>query len=149
MLEPLFNLIDRVKQLDAEKIVINLIFKDEIRTFILDLNRQKQLYEKGEDIEGNVLGEYSAYTEEITQGRKKAGSHYTLFDTGEFYRSFDVAVYSDNSFVVEADTIKDDGTDLARKFGQDILGLSSDSKGELINKLLPLIIEQVKLQLSE
>lgn len=149
MLEPLFNLIDRVKQLDAEKIVINLIFKDEIRTFILDLNRQKQLYEKGEDIEGNALGEYSAYTEEITQGRKKAGSHYTLFDTGEFYRSFDVAVYSDNSFVVEADTIKDDGTDLARKFGQDILGLSSDSKGELINKLLPLIIEQVKLQLSE
>lgn len=149
MLGALFNLIDKVKALDAEKIVINLIFKDEIRTFILDLNRQKQLFEKGEDTEGNVLGEYTAFTEEITGGRKKAGSHYTLLDTGEFYKSFDVAVYSDNSFVVEADTIKEDGTDLARKFGQDILGLSSDSKGELIQKILPLIIEQVKLQLSE
>lgn len=148
MLGALFNLIDKVKALDAEKIVINLIFKDEIRTFILDLNRQKQLFEKGEDTQGNVLGEYSGWTEEITGGRKKAGTHYTLLDTGEFYKSFDVAVYSDNSFVIEADTLKDDGTDLARKFGQDILGLSDDSRGELIKKLLPLIIEQVKIQLA-
>jgi hypothetical protein len=136
-----------VRSLDASKILIRVIFIDEIRVFILDLNRINQLYDKGEDIKGDVIGEYSGFTEEITKGRKKAGTHYTLYDTGDFYKSFDVNVYSDDSFTIEADSIKEDGTDLARKFGNGILGLSSDSKNKLVNKILPLIISETRKQI--
>jgi hypothetical protein len=147
MLGKIFKLCDNIINLDANKIVINVIFKDEVRSFILDLNRINQLYDKGEDIQGDVIGEYSRFTEEITKGRKKAGAHYTLYDTGAFYKSFDVAVYSDDSFTIEADSIKEDGTDLTRKFGKGILGLSSESKGKLVEKIIPLVIVELRKQI--
>jgi hypothetical protein len=149
MLGALFRLCDNVKNLDAGKILINLIFKDEIRKYVLDLNRINQLFEKGEDSYENFLGTYSYRTEQITKGRKKAGEHITLLDTGDFYRSFDIAVYSDESFTIEANTIKEDGTDLAssKRYGKGILGLSEDSKAKLVDKIMPLIIIEVKKEI--
>lgn len=143
----IFKMCDNIIALDVKKIAINVIFKDEIRVFILDLNRIDQLFKTGEDIYGNFLGTYSFRTEILTKGKKKAGDHYTLFDTGEFYRSFDVAVYSDESFTVEADTLKEDGTDLAKKFGKGILGLNDASKQKLIDKILPFILIEIRKQI--
>jgi hypothetical protein len=147
----LFDLTANAINMDVQKIAIRLIFTDEIRVFILDLNRINQLFDKGENAYGDFLGTYSYRTELITKGRKKAGDHITLFDTGEFYRSFDVAVFSDNSFLIEANTIKDDNTDLAssKRYGKGILGLSEESKGKLIEKILPLIIIEVRKELSK
>lgn len=149
MLNALFKVCDNVARLDAGKVLINIIFKDDIRVFVLDLNRIEQLFKKGEDIKGDVIGEYSGYTEEITKGRKKAGDNYTLLDTGAFYKSFDIAVYSDNSFSIEAETVKEDGTDLARKFGKGILGLSPESINKLIDKIVPLIIIEVRKKILD
>lgn len=143
----IFKMCDNIIAIDAKKIAINVIFKDEIRVFILDLNRIDQLFKTGEDIYGNFLGSYSFRTEILTKGKKKAGDHYTLFDTGEFYKSFDVAVYSDESFTVEAETIKEDGTDLAKKFGKGILGLNAASKDKLITKILPFILIEIRKQI--
>lgn len=174
MLNALLKLIDNVKQLDAGKVFVKVIFQDEVRLFIIDLNKQKQLFELGVGTNGEVLGYYSAYTEELTGGAKKAGDHYTLYDTGAFYRSFDVNVYADNSFEIEADTIKEDGTDLQRKFldkgaitgttvdkkgeitgftraagsGGNILGLTTESKNKLVEKILPDIRNEILRRLQ-
>lgn len=147
----IYKLCDNAIKLDAAKIFIRIIFKDEIRVFILDLNRINQLYEKGEDSYENFLGTYSYRTENITKGRKKAGDHITLLDTGAFYKSFDIAVYSDESFTIEANTIKEDGSDLAssKRYGKGILGLNEESKCKLIEKILPEIIIEVRRQLLD
>ena len=149
MIEAITNLTNNIKNLDAGKIAINLLFKDEIRQYVLDLNRIDQLFDEGIDSEGNILGEYTYNTEVISKGRKRAGSNYTLYDTGAFYKSFDVAVYSDKSFTIDAETIKEDGTDLARKFGKNILGLSGANLNKLIDKILPLIIIQIREELNK
>lgn len=149
MFEKLLTLTDNVKKLAPDKVLVRVLFESEIRLFILDLNKQKQLFDKGITAEGNIAGYYSAFTEEITKGRKRAGDHYTFFDTGEFYRSFDVAVYSDGEFLIEANTIKEDGTDLQQKYRKEgnILGLTDESKSELIHKIYPAIIEQIRVDL--
>jgi archaellin len=146
---PLYKLCDNAMKIDVSKVFIKVIFKDEIRVFILDLNRIEQLYKKSEDSYENFLGTYSYATERITKGRKKAGSSITLLDTGAFYKSFDIAVYSDESFTIEANTVKEDGTDLAssKRYGKGILGLSDESKGKLIEKILPEIITEVRKQI--
>ncbi len=43
--------------------------------------------------------------------------------------------------------MKEDGTDLARKFGKGILGLTTESKNKLIDKILPLVIIDIRNQI--
>jgi len=149
MLGALFKLCDNIINIDVSKIFIRIIYKDEIRVYILDLNRISQLFEKSEDSYENFLGTYSFATEKISKGRKKAGSSITLLDTGAFYKSFDIAVYSDDSFTIEANTVKEDGSDLAssKRYGKGILGLSAESKDKLIEKITPLIIIELKKEI--
>ena len=64
------------------------------QVWTLDLIRQDQLFKEGQDGDGNILGYYSAYTEEINP-EKKAGSHYTLHDTGDFYESMIFNIFVD------------------------------------------------------
>lgn len=100
------------------------------RNWTLDLVRQKQLFEKGVDEFNKVIGVYSPVTEMINP-KKEAGTHYTLFDTGEFYKSMFIIVFAD-SFVIDADPIKvdDDGdiTNLFDEYGEGIVGLTDESK---------------------
>jgi len=149
MLGALFKLCDNIINIDVSKLFIRIVFQDEIRVYILDLNRISQLFEKSEDSYENFLGTYSYATEKISKGRKKAGSSITLLDTGAFYKSFDIAVYSDESFTIEANTIKEDGSDLAssKRYGKGILGLSTESKNKLIAKIEPLLIIEIRKQI--
>ena len=76
-----------------------------VRKFILDLIRIKQLRQEGIDQNENVIGLYSQLTELLSGGRKKAGTHFTLYDTGEFYRSMFVLVMKD-SIIIDANYSK-------------------------------------------
>jgi len=62
----------------------------------------------------------------------------TLYDTGEFYASFEVVV-NDEGFSIKADTAKE-GSDLRDRWGDRILGLSNES----IKEIKPLFIEELK-----
>jgi len=96
-------------------------FKKEILSWIQD----DQLRKRGVDEDGDVIGEYSLYTQILSGGRKKFGDHYTLEDTGEFFKSMYVVVLSD-SIVIEADPIK--GNDnLFFKYGEGIIGLTEEN----------------------
>lgn len=74
---------------------------------------------------------------------KRAGEPIFLLDEGDFYRSFKVKVL-DDGFTIQADAIKDDGTDLVQQYGKDILGLTNESKSEIIKKILPMVIQETR-----
>jgi hypothetical protein len=96
-------------------------FKKDILSWIQD----DQLRKRGVDEDEEVIGYYSLYTEILSGGRKKFGEHYTLEDTGEFFKSMYIVVLSD-SIVIEADPIKGDDN-LFYKYGDGIIGLTEEN----------------------
>lgn len=94
---------------------------------------QERLRTKGTDSDNQIIGLYSLATEFISNGKKKQGTPYTLFDTGDFYASMFVVVFAE-SFVVEADPIKEDDN-LFEKYGQNIISLTNEEL-EVVKKNL-------------
>lgn len=108
------------------------VFSDvRFQKWILDLIRKDQLFEAGVDENGEIIGFYSPTTEAINP-TKKAGTHYTLFDTGDFYKSM-VIYLGTNFFDIEADPIKDN-ENLFEKYGEGIIGLTENSREKLRNE---------------
>ena len=117
-------------------------FDLEFKKQILDWIRIDQLREKGVDEDGDVIGYYSLYTEILSGGRKKFGDHYTLEDTGAFYRSMFITVFRD-SIVIDADPIK--GQDnLFFKYGEGIIGLTEENMGLLQQEIKKKYIEKAR-----
>lgn len=115
------------------------IFKDEtLKTFILDMVTEEQLFKKGIDEDGDVIGYYSEFTEAINP-EKRAGTHYTLKDTGAFFDSFKITVFP-TYFEIDANPIKtnDKGEkeNLFWKYGEGILGLTEESLEKLGQEIL-------------
>jgi hypothetical protein len=104
------------------------------RTEILRMIKQDQLTAKGIDATGEVIGYYSLATELITKGRKQQGDHYTLDDTGYFYKSMFIRVLA-NEILIDADGQKDE-ENIIDKYGSKILNLTNEN--------LQLLIERVK-----
>ena len=72
------------------------VFKDpNLQRWILDLIRKNQLLKAGVDEDGVIIGFYSPVTQAINP-KKKAGTPYTLFDEGDFYRS--MVIYLGTNF---------------------------------------------------
>jgi hypothetical protein len=150
----LFDLANNAKQLDEKLFFVYCVEKE--KEFILDLNRISQLLEQGENIEGSVIGYYSANTEQIANGqsfsfkgrttKKIKGTHYTLLDTSYFYHSFRIR-FSGDGFKIIADDDKD-GKHLQDLF-PNILGLSHESKTELAEKIKPFFIELARKSMSK
>jgi hypothetical protein len=114
------------------------VFKDGVlKRQVLQWIQQDQLFEQGIDEDGDIIGTYSEFTELINP-EKVAGTHFTLFDTGEFYRSMFVVVLSD-SIVIEADPVKidDNGekTNLFYEYGEGIVGLTDENKQKLAEEV--------------
>lgn len=99
-------------------------FTPKTKTEILDMIREDQLRKKGIDGDGNVIGYYS-YVTELINPRKKFNTHYTLFDTGEFYRSMFVTVLQDR-IEINADGDKGD-ENLFVKYGSEIIKLTDEN----------------------
>lgn len=111
-------------------IIWNHVFSDkEFQTWILDLIRDDQLMEKGVDETGKIIGTYSWATQNIYNSSKIEGEHYTLFDTGDFYKSM-VILLGTNYFEIDADPIKENAN-LFTKYGEGIIGLTEESLEKL------------------
>lgn len=123
---------DFKKKLDKDK-AFEFAFDSEMQELLIELN-QSQLYDLGQDSEGASLGSYSPYTIKIKQSKGQPTSHITLYDTGEFYKSFK-AYYEDGSIVIDADAEKDD-TNLFDQFGVDILGLDDSNMSIFVNEII-------------
>jgi len=125
------------------------VLKDEkFQIWTLDLIRQDQLFKEGQDGDGNILGYYSAFTEQL-KPEKKEGSHYTLKDTGDFYESMIFNIFVDY-LEIDADPIKHDKitgeeTNLFQKYGEDILKLNEENLELFKIKLVEKYIDTVKM----
>jgi hypothetical protein len=121
-------------------------FDVELKNKVLDWIRLDQL-QKGIDEDEEIMGLYSYWTE-IINPEKKAGTPYTLKDTGYFYRSLFIDVLSD-SFEIDGDGQKyDDVTgeekDLFELYGEGIVGLTEKNKVKLSEELTLKYIEYAK-----
>ena len=115
----------------------------QIRKEILDWIKEDQL-QKGVDGNNEVIGLYSYATELISGGEKEEGDPYTLYDTGEFYRSMFLVILPD-SLVFEADPMK--GKDnLFTKWdsGTSIIKLNPENRIKLTKLVKTKHIEYIK-----
>lgn len=133
--------LNRAKYMLHLKSIWLAVFSDPaFKTQILNWIRQDQLFKRGIDGDGDVIGLYSEFTEMINP-EKIAGTHYTLFDSGEFYRSMfiTIGIGSDPSITIDADPIKidDDGekTNLFWKYGENIVALTDENRSKLADEI--------------
>lgn len=130
--------------------MLQLANNREFTDYIIYLNTQKQLFEKGINANGiklsDIGGDYSHYTVELKKEKGQPIDRITLKDTGDFYNSFVVFLDGQDDFVISADTIKDT-TDLIVEWGKEILGLNEESLILLRQKALPIIINYVEKQI--
>lgn len=133
-------------RLDSSKILVRIWRDEEVQGFIVDLNRVDQLFKKGVDSLGEVFGLYASNQGAVSfKGNtkdKKRNSRIALFDTGDFYKTFDVQILP-NGFTITADDRKDD-KNLTDVYGKEILGLENESLEKLSRKILPLFIRATR-----
>ena len=129
-----------------QDIWIKVLQDQKFKEWILNLVRQDQLFDQGVDEDNEVIGYYSEWTEMVNP-EKIAGTHYTLFDTGEFYKSFILRV-GKNYFEIDADPLKKDDngetTNLFYKYSESILGLTEESKEKLARELIRRFLVEVR-----
>lgn len=149
-MEILFQIANNIKNLSQGKILFSTLSDNpQLKKMVIQLNTAIQLRSEHIDSNGNELfsqyhqsSVYSKTTEILSGGRKIAGTPYTLFDTGEFFKSFEI-ILDVNGFEINADPIKNGdsfgGTNLFEEYGEDILGLTDKNMTIFINALLPKI----------
>lgn len=123
----LYALVQRISSLD-EGVIFEIVFNDKrIQDEIIRLNTQEQLFKRGIDSEGKrITPEYTNRTKVIKLGKGQRTDHVTLKDTGDFYNSFRVSA-NKVSITIDADTLKDTN-DLTDKYGDEIIGLTDESR---------------------
>lgn len=126
-----------LQNISPNKEVEEILREPQLQAQILDLN-QAQMFDKGFDAKGDSLGDYSAASIDIYG--KRAG-HIQLYETGEFYGSMKVLVGTDG-FVISGDMVKPD-QDLQKKW-PDALGLTEESKSEIIPEVRDRLVDKVK-----
>ena len=114
---------------------------------ILDLIREDQLRSKGVDGNDEVIGFYSFATEIASGGKKEQGDHFTLNDTGDFYRSMFIRVLSDR-FTVNANGQKDDDN-LFDKYGDEIIQFTDENLDKIKSIIRKSYINYVRRILFE
>jgi len=101
-------------------------FEDEI----LDLNREEQIFKRGLDINGTLLGKYKDDYEGNTRGYpKEGGTPFNFFDTGELFSKFNLLSKGNQNKMTIENT---DGKSklLADKYGE-FVGLTEENKRKL------------------
>lgn len=126
--------------------------RKEVRLLVEELNRKR--LQKGKNTDGSPIknlqtgkSTYSITTEEIYKkiGRRiTAGSPYTMKFTGKFYTSIKVKNVTANYFEVDAQPIKEDGTNLFTTYGDFLIGASDEDFNTLRTVALPLILEYTR-----
>ncbi len=108
-------------------------FSTELKEQILKWIREDQLKAKGINSKGEVIGYYSLTTSFINP-KKKFNTHFTFYDTGEFFRSMFVRVFPDR-ITINADAQKGEDN-LFDLYGTEIIGITDENLEKLKEKIL-------------
>jgi len=146
--KPLRDIAEAVNRLDGPELISEVLTDNfKVREFILDLNRKGQLFDKGINSEGEKLKELvREYAPSTVAKKKRQGlpsDRIILFDSGEFYDSFELIIRR-KAFIIDADATKTNkdgeiGTDLFEEWGFGIVGLTDESKTKLTKFLIPFL----------
>lgn len=119
----------------------NIILDNE--SYIVDLNAEVQLYERGENNLGVSIADYMPYsplTIEIKRQKHQPTNRVTLRDEGDFESSFFIEANGEQ-FEIKASDWKTE--ELIKKYGRQILGLTDEHLEELIHDILyPELLEK-------
>lgn len=117
-----------------DQIIFEISNTDEFKELVISLNTEEQLFDKGIDARGlrldTIGGSYAPFTIQKKKSLGQPIDRVTLKDTGEFYDSYMVEVFV-GGFIINADPIKED-TNLLVEWGEDIIGLTEESKKKVM-----------------
>lgn len=138
---------DRVVELNeglaSGKFIRRIILDNE--AYIIDMNAQEQLYERGINRLGVKISDYAPYaplTIEIKKAKGQPTNRVTLRDEGDFESSFYIEA-GDTQFEIRASDPKTE--ELIKKYGRQILGLTDENLEELIwNYIYPELLDKAK-----
>lgn len=108
---------------------------------IADLNREQQLYFKGEDSKGKKLLEYTNFTKQIKRNKRQPFDRTTLNDTGDFFNAFQVD-YEKASYLVRIYSTDKKTPNLMTKYGKDIFGLQPINHKYLDENIIKINIDK-------
>lgn len=145
-MEAIRELTSRVQSLSVNALMSAMVKDNRFVAFILDINTQDQLFEKGIDSDGKKLrsafgrfGEvYAPFTIMVKEAMGQPTDRVTLKDEGDFYHSFRLVLTSDHDIEITADTIKESGN-LVEIWGP-ILGLTDENLDRVIEYAKEFII---------
>ncbi len=134
-------MLNRSRSVGPEYLWVKIFSDKELQRYIIDVLIQDEQLQKGKDGTGNRITDtrgndsYAKLTEILSNGVKKAGDPYTLEDTGYFYDSMIIRVFR-KEIEIDADPIKQTSdTNLFSKYGEEIIGLTKQSKTKLVKIL--------------
>ena len=121
-----FDFAETLKNYSTSRFVYDLQTELERNKDAIQL--QKDQWAKGKDAHGIILGLYSMGTEAINPN-KKAGTPFTLFDTGDFYEQTHLfGNIKDNDLLFNFDSSGTNTSALIARLGERIFGLQDASK---------------------
>jgi len=142
----LSDLVNKAKTLRKGRVLAYSFKTKAIQDYVLILNTDEQLFNQGVDRNGEIVGRYAKKTERIYAGQffggkaKIAGEPYFFLDTGDLFDSFSVVVNETSITIIATDVAKladvMESPDL-------LVGLTDESKRELIKEALPIIRDYI------
>jgi hypothetical protein len=139
--------IDKAKRVQSQ---IGNEIDDIARSFedeILDLNREEQIFKRGLDINGTLLGKYKDDYNGNTRGYpKEGGTPFNFFDTGALFNGFNLLSEGNKNKMIIENT---DGKSklLATKYGE-FVGLTEENKRKLNYEIIyPELMKFIKTYL--
>ena len=146
MFEPLHKLFDQIDALDIDNVMFDVWEGEDIQEIIIELNTIKQLFDIGIDSNGQSLGNYSQTTVKMKRADGLPYDRVTLRQDGIFYKSFNIIPESDG-FIIDADPIKQ-SQDLTETYGEAIIGLTAESKEQLIKAIILTVRNEIYLRIT-
>lgn len=126
---------NKIEELDDLQINMHyyvILTASEFENLILDLNKD-QMERDGVDGTGKkIRPAYTPYTVKLKKAKGHTHSHVTLTDTGDFSDAIYVE-FGDDFFYLGSEDPKTG--ELMLKYGDDIFGLNSGSRDELIDAM--------------
>jgi len=142
-MDKLRNLITKLKQFEGTLIqAIEKAIRDN-EEFILALNYEDQLYDKGiRNDSKKIVPSYAESTIKRKKRKNQPTGRVTLRDENIFHRSFYIYYGSGNFEIMTTDPIE---PFLTYRYGEQILGLTDENLRYVIEKIIaPVIIEKLK-----
>lgn len=128
--KPLYDLFKRAELLSDDKAWMWSMNDRFVQREIIRMNTIDQLFDEGIDSKGASLGEYSSVTVKLKKAKGQPTNRVTLFDEGDFYRSFRIIVNKD-FFTIDADDFSKYDRPLFEVYGNDVVGLTDFNKKRL------------------